>query len=375
MRLVALVIFTLLPLHVYGQDATAPTVVIATPLTERVTDWDEYTGRFEAQQAVVVQARVSGYLDEIHFQDGQMVKAGDLLFTIDPRPFKLAVQRAQANVQAAVAQVTLTKVEQDRAQQLVDRNVSSARSLDIARAESAEATAQLLLAEADLAISELDLEFTEVRSPISGRISASGVDIGALVIGGPSNATVLTQIVSVDPIEFVFRASEANYLRYARLSDTGARPSSRMSPNKIFVKLLDEAEWRRKGNMDFVDNRLDPNSGTILGRALFDNKDGFLTPGAFGRARLIASAEYVALMIPDSAIVADQSRSIVYVVRADDTVESRQVEPGTLWRGLRIVKSGITIEDRVIISGLQRVRPGSTVNATTEPLHFVGEGG
>ncbi|MEM7491506.1 MAG: efflux RND transporter periplasmic adaptor subunit [Pseudomonadota bacterium] len=356
---------------VAAQDAPPPPeVVIATPLTDMVIDWDEYTGRFEAQEAVTIQARVSGYLEEIHFEDGELVEAGDLLFTIDRRPFRLAAEQAQAQLQAAQASLRLADVERNRAQELMDRNVGTVQDRDQRQAEYDRALADLALAEANLDIAELDLDFTEIEAPIAGRISASAVDIGALIIGGPAGATELTNIVSVDPIEFVFTSSEADFLRYSRLSQSGARPSSRNTPNRILVQLLDEDDWDREGQMDFVDNRLDPNSGTIQGRALFENEDGFLTPGVFGRARLIASEEYEALMIPDDAIVADQARSIVYLVGEDDVVEERRVTRGALWRGLRIVTEGLEPEDRVIVSGLQRARPGATVAPRVEDLVF-----
>ncbi|MEM7709557.1 MAG: efflux RND transporter periplasmic adaptor subunit [Pseudomonadota bacterium] len=350
--------------------APPPEVIVAQPLIDQVVDWDEYTGRFEAEEAVTIQGRVSGYLEDIHFEDGELVEAGDLLFTIDPRSFRLAAVRGQAQVEAAEAGLRLAEVERDRAQALMDRNVGTVQDRDQARAQYDQALADLSLAEADLEIAELDLSFTEIRAPISGRISAAEVDVGALVIGGPSGATELTEIVSVDPIEFVFTTSEADFLRYARLSEAGERPSSRVAPNRILVQLLDEEDWDREGQMDFVDNRLDPNSGTIRGRALFDNQDGFLTPGVFGRARLIASEEYEALMIPDAAIVADQARSIVYVLGEGDVIEERVVRRGALWRGYRVVESGLEAGDRVVVSGLQRVRPGAPVTPREEPLVF-----
>ncbi|MEM8787183.1 MAG: efflux RND transporter periplasmic adaptor subunit [Pseudomonadota bacterium] len=356
-----------------AQDAPPPEVVVATPLVDRVLDWDEYTGRFQAREAVTVQARVSGYLDHIHFEDGQMVEAGDLLFTIDQRPFQLAAQRAEAMLDAAQASLRLAEVEQGRASRLVDRNVGTQQDLDRARAEYAQSLASVALAEADLNIAQLDLSFTEIRAPISGRISASAVDEGALIIGGPTGAMALTNVVSVDPIDFVFTASEADFLRYSRLAQTGARPGSRTNPNRILAQLMDEDTWDREGQMDFVDNRLDPNSGTIEGRAVFQNDDGFLQPGIFARARLIASQEYEAVMIPDEAIVADQARSIVYVVGEDDIVEARIVQRGALWRGLRIIAEGLAAGDRVVISGLQRARPGAPVVPRDEPLAFASE--
>lgn len=351
-----------------AQGGAPPAVTVAQPLTATVVDWDEYTGRFQAKQAVDVQARVSGYLAGIHYRDGQLVEAGQLLYTIDQRPFRLALQQAEARLAAAQASRDLARIEFDRADALVERNVGAQSEAQRRSAALQEALANVALTEAQVAEAELNLEFTEIRAPINGRISSTGTDIGDLVIGGPNGATVLTSIVSVDPIEFVFTASEADYLKYARLNLAGVRGGSRNTPNPIFVRLLDETTWERRGEMEFVENRLDPNSGTILGRAVFENSDGFLQPGMFARGRLLGSGEYEAVLIPDEAIVADQSRSIVYLVGDDDLVSVAQVETGAMWQGLRVVRSGVTSDDRIIISGLQRVRPGAPVVPTLEVL-------
>lgn len=351
-----------------AQSNQPPPVVVANPLSDTVIDWDEYTGRFEAAQTVSLQARVTGYLSDIHFVEGELVDTGQLLYTIDQRPFRLAVQQAEARLTAANAASDLALIEFERAEELVARNVGSESEQQRASAAYQEALANVALSEAQLAVAELDLEFTEVRSPINGRISSTDADVGDLVIGGPSGATLLTTIVSVDPIEFVFTASEADYLKYARLNVNGTRTSSRDAPNAIFVRLQDEETWDRGGQMDFVDNRLDPNSGTITGRAVFENDDGFLQPGLFGRARLIGSGEYDAVLIPDTAVVADQARSIVYVIGDENIVEARQIQTGAMWKGLRVVRSGLAAEDQIIISGLQRVRPGAPVTPTVETL-------
>ncbi len=360
--------------HSLAQTQTPPAVVVALPLAERVVDWDEYTGRFEAQQDVDVQARVSGYLSEIHFEDGQDVETGQILYTIDQRPFRLALLQAQAQLDAADAARDLALIEFERAQELVNRNVASESESQRTAATYQEALANVALSEAQVEIAELNLEFTEIRAPINGRISDTHADVGDLVTGGPNGATILANIVSIDPIEFVFTASEADFLKYARLNETGERATSRNTPNPIFVRLLDEESWDRGGQMDFIANRLDRNSGTILGRAIFDNTDGFLQPGLFGRARLLGSGEYDAVLIPDEAIVADQARSIVYVVGADNVVEARIVEPGAMWRGLRIIRSGVTAEDQIIISGIQRVRPGAEVAPSVETLSLAEAG-
>ena len=348
----------------------APVVEVATPLTERVIDWDEYTGRFEAVQSVVLQARVSGYLDKIHFQEGDRVEAGQLLYQIDPRPFQADVAQAQARLEAAIALRELALIEVERADELFRREVGPRSEAQRRRAEYQEAVANVALAEAELTSAQLDLEFTEIRAPISGRISATNVDVGNLVIGGPNGATVLANIVTITPIEFVFTVSEADFLRYARLDATGVRPSSRDFENTVFVKLQDEETWPWEGRMTFVDNQIDPNSGTLEGRATFENSEGFLQPGLFGRLRLAGSLEYDAVLIPDEAIVSDQSHLLVYVVGEDNVVSERRVILGPLHRGFRVIREGLTTEDKVVVSGVQRARPGAPVTPTMMDLAF-----
>ena len=348
----------------------APVVEVATPLTERIIDWDEYTGRFEAVQSVVLQARVSGYLDKIHFQEGDRVEAGQLLYQIDPRPFEADVAQAQARLDAAIALRELAEIEVARAEELFRREVGPRSEAQRRRAEFQEAVANVALAEAELVSARLDLEFTSIYAPISGRISATSIDEGNLVIGGPNGATVLANILTVDPIEFVFTVSEADFLRYARLDATGVRPSSRDFENTVFVKLQDEETWPWQGRMTFVDNQIDPNSGTLEGRATFQNGNGFLQPGLFGRLRLAGSLEYDAILIPDEAIVSDQSHLLVYVVGEDNIVSERRVILGPLHRGFRVIREGLTREHRVIVSGVQRARPGAPVTPTMMDLAF-----
>ena len=348
----------------------APMVEVATPLTERIVDWDEYTGRFEAVRSVVLQARVSGYLDEIHFQEGDRVEAGQLLYRIDPRPFEADVAQAQARLDAAIALRELALIEVERAEELFRREVGPRSEAQRRRAEFQEAVANVALAEAELVSARLDLEFTEIHAPISGRISATNIDVGNLVIGGPNGATVLANIVTVDPIEFVFTVSEADFLRYARLDAQSIRPSSRDFENSVFVKLQDEETWPWRGRMTFVDNQIDSNSGTLEGRATFENGNDFLKPGLFGRLRLAGSPEYDAILIPDEAIVSDQSHLLVYVVGEDNIVSERRVILGPLHRGLRVVREGLTMEDRVVVSGVQRARPGAPVTPTMMDLAF-----
>ncbi|MEM7777052.1 MAG: efflux RND transporter periplasmic adaptor subunit [Pseudomonadota bacterium] len=345
-------------------QAPAPRVTVSKPLAERVTQWDEFSGRFEAVQRVEVRARVSGFIEKIHFRDGQIVKAGDLLFSIDKRPFQIAVESAKAAIARAKAQVSLQQNEVQRARPLAESRVLTERTLDQRSSNLAVAKADLAAAEASLRSAQLDLEWAEVRAPISGRISDRRVDVGALISGGGSSGqtTLLTTIVSIDPINFVFDASEADYLRYARLFNNGNRPTSRDTANPVRIRLADETTWSRTGRMDFVDNSLNPRSGTIRGRAIVKNPNGLLSPGLFGRLQLYGG-EFDALLVPDRAIVSDQTRKIVFVVDDAGKVSAKVVRPGQIAKGLRVIQSGLDANDRVVIDGIANpaVRPGATV--------------
>lgn len=348
-------------------------VDVAKPLTAEVVDYDVYTGRFEAVQEVELRARVSGYLAEVSFQDGDIVEQGAALFTIDQSTFKIAVERANANLAAAEATRDLAEIEFQRAQQLAQRNVGTTQDVDRTRAALAESEAQVLVAVAELRQVEQDLAFTEIRAPFRGRMSNRKVDPGNLIIGGQSNATLLSTIVSVDPIHFVFTASEADYLRYARLDRSGQRQSSRTRDTPVSVRLMDEDDFTHEGEMDFVDNTLNPDAGTITGRALLANPDGLLVPGAFGRLRLPGSGPYQALLLPDVAILSDQARKIVMVVDGEGKVSPRPVTLGDLYRGLRVIKTGLQPDDRVVVNGVQRARPGATVAPQDTELTLGGE--
>ena len=342
-----------------------PAVVVASPLVIRMTEWDEYTGRFEAVDRVDVRARVDGYLDSIHFRDGAIVKAGDLLFVIDPRPYQAVLEGARADVVRAETRVDLATTDFTRGEALFAIKGISQEEFDSRAQAKKEAEAALVVAKAAERTAALNVEFTRVRAPIGGRISDRNVSVGNLVSGGQAGSTVLTTIVTVDPIRFVFDASEADYLKYNRLNASGKRQSSRDVPNPVRIRLLDETSFTHVGRMDFVDNRLDPTTGTIRGRALVPNPGGFLTPGQFGRVQLLGSGEFDALLVPDSAILSDQSRRFVWTIGNNDIAEQRVVEPGNLERGLRIVRAGLQRGDRVVINGMQRVRPGSKVTPTT----------
>lgn len=269
--------------------APPPPVEAATPLIKPIVEWDEYTGRFEAVDHVDLRARVSGYLDAVHFRDGQIVQKGDLLLTIDPRPFQAELARANAEVASARAGLALADRELSRAERLVATRAISEETADNRRAARAQAVADLEAARAGVAIAELNLRFTEIRSPVTGRISDRKVDVGNLVSGRNENAILLATIVSLDPIHFVFTMSEADYLKHGRLHRAGVRPSSRDERSPVQAKLMDEADWSRDGVMDFLDNALDSASGTIRGRAVFANPELALTPGTFARLRLAGS--------------------------------------------------------------------------------------
>lgn len=359
----------------------APPVTVATPLVKKITEWYEFTGRFEAIESVEVRARVSGYVQSVDFQDGQIVAKGQLLFVIDPRPYQAAAEQARAQRAAAEARVALADAELARAQELVERQTVSRSTYDQRLQEKLAAEAAVEIAAAALRHAELDLAFTEVRAPVGGRISDSRVDVGNLVTGDP-NATLLTTIVALDPIHFVFDMSESDFLGYQRAVLDGLLPSARNSSTIVQARLPDEPDgetWQRLGTMNFVDNRVDPSAGTIRARAELPNPDHFITPGQFGRLRLPGSPEYEALLIPESAIVADQSNKVVMTVNGDGVVEPRVIRPGPSYAGgLRIVRRGLEPEDRIVINGLMRARPGARVDpqpgtiAAPEPVQAPG---
>ena len=335
-----------------------PSVVVATPLSEKIVDWDDYVGHFEAVDAVDIRPRVSGYLSATPFKDGDFVKKGAVLFEIDPRPYQAAVDAAKAQLTRAKAVAANAQAEKSRAEALFAAKAISEQD-EISRLATAQtATADTSAAEAALATAELNLSFTKVRAPISGRISARRVSPGNLV---SADQTVLTTLVSLNPIRFVFNGAEDVYLKYQREDRTGARKSSRVVANPVAVRLQDERDYRWKGHMDFVDNAIDPTSGTIKGRAVIANPDNFLTPGLFGHLRLLGSGAYDALVVPDQAVVTDQSRQAVYVVGADNVVSQRLVETGPLYEGLRVIRTGLTPTDRVVIDGVQRAKAGRKV--------------
>lgn len=338
-----------------------PPVTVAIPVSREITDWDEFTGRLHAVESVEVRPRVSGYLESINFDEGSIVKKGDLLYVIDPRPYQARVEQSKAQIAHAQAALELTENELKRAKKLHLTKVISDEDMDIKENKKQEAVATLEAAKAEARFAQLNLEFTHIRSPIDGRISRTLVTEGNLVNGGDFESTLLTTIVSLDPIYVYFSADEQSVLHYSRLNMEGRRESSRISPNPVFLRLADEEEYMHKGHMDFVDNQMDPNTGTMRGRAIVENPDYLLAPGMFADVRLLGENPYNALLIPDSAIFQDQIHKFVYVVDENNTVERRQVTAGTVHDGLRVIREGLNQNDKVIINGLQRVQPGMQV--------------
>jgi membrane fusion protein, multidrug efflux system len=336
-------------------------VGVAEPIAKRVTQWDESSGRFEALASVEVRARVSGFIDQIQFKDGQVVKVGDPLFIIDKRPYEIAVDVADADVARNKAQVELAELQVNRGASLIASRTITEAENDSRKANLAVARAQLKSAEAALRNAQLNLEWTEVRAPIDGRISDRKVDAGNLISGGQSGATLLATIVTLDPIRIVFDVSEADYIRYTRLFLSGALASSREA-NPVRIRLADETDWARSGKLDFVDNSMTARSGTIRARALVENKDQLLAPGIFARLQLYGG-EYDALLIPDSAVISDQARKIVFTVGPENVVAAKPVVLGPLVDGLRVVRSGLAPTDKVVLDGLANpmVRPGAKV--------------
>src|SRR6202163_3006850 len=345
-----------------------PTVEVAQPTKRIVTDWDEFTGRFEAVEEVQVRARVGGFVTNVEFRDGAFVNTGDLLYVIDPRPFEAVAEQADGQLADARAKAELAKRELDRGLTLVQTSAVSESVVDQRRQALQAARAAEMQAAGLLKAAQLNIEFTHVIAPIGGRVSRHLVSVGNLVQGSDhASGTLLTSIVSLDPIYIYFDMDEATYQKNNRLYFEGKRPSSRETPNPVQVTLTGETKPSHDGKMDFLDNRLDLGTGTLRSRAVIPNKDYSILPGQFGRVRLIASAPYEALLLPDTAVATDQSRKLVFVVRDDDTVEAKPVILGPLDDGLRVIREGLKPEDRVVVDGIQRARVGAKVSPHPAP--------
>jgi multidrug efflux system membrane fusion protein len=333
-----------------------PPVTVAKPIVKEIVEWDEFVGRFEATNSVEIRARVAGYLEASNFREGALVKENDLLFVIDKRPYQAAYARAQAAVASAQTRTTFTRSDLERTESLTRSGVAAERTLEERRQQSQQAGADLQAARAALEQARLDLEFTEIRAQISGRIGRRMVTEGNLV---RANDTLLTTIVSLDPIHFYFEVDERSYLAYSR--HVGPRTALGEAKTQVFVGVADEKTLDRPGMLDFADNRLDSRSGTLQLRAVFANKELLLTPGLFGRVRIPGSPRYKAVLVPDEAISADQDRRIVLVVGDDGVVAPKVVRPGPREDGYRVIREGLTGEESIVINGLQRARPGTKV--------------
>lgn len=337
-----------------------PHVSVAPPLVRDVVDWDEYIGRFEAPQSVDMRARITGVVTEILFRNGQDVKEGQPLFIIDPRPYKAALDQAVAQVASARATLINARSVAARSAELVKVQAVSKEELENNQAAVRTAAASLQAAEANAVNARLNYSFTTVRAPVSGRVSDKRVSLGDQVINGQ---TLLTTVVSLDPIWFSFDGAESFYLKYLREAQKGQRLSSRTAANPVDIKLSDETAFNWHGRMRFVDNALDPQTGTIRAYAVVPNPTHFLTPGMFGRARLLGSGTYRAMLVPDETIIADQARKLVYVLGRDGTVAARPVETGPEVMGLRAIRDGLAPTDLVVLDGLAQLQPGAKVEA------------
>jgi RND family efflux transporter MFP subunit len=348
-----------------------PAVTVAKPVQRTVVDQDEYVGRFLAVDSVEIRSRLSGYLSEIHFTDGQMVKKGDLLFTIDRRPFEIVLEQMRANLAQAKANLAFTEADLARGQNLLQNKTITEQAYDQRTQAKTVAEASVAAQEAMVHSAELDLEeYSELRSPIDGKIGDRRVAVGNLVTGGTSGNTLLATVVSVDPIRFEFTFDEASYLRYQRFANKQQSVSKQGGGVDggvpVSLKLIDENDFVHNGKVDFVDNVINQSSGTIRGRAVFANRDGVFTPGMFGRIRVPGSLPYLALLIPDAAIGSEQARKYVLVVDDGGMVRQKYVTLGQLDDGLRVIRDGLLASDRVIVNGLMRARPGIKVNAQEE---------
>ncbi|WP_231742977.1 efflux RND transporter periplasmic adaptor subunit [Polystyrenella longa] len=380
-------------------------VIVAQPLVIPLVEWDEYTGRLDAIDSVEIRARVSGYLESTHFDEGQTVQKGDLLAIIDPRPFKAAFNTAKAELQEATARVEQAKSARkqaearlvelqaqqklagqrmERGKQLSKQRAISQEELDVIESEQSQAaaaseaavaqveaagaaiataSAEIETSKAKVETAAIDLQYTQVRAPITGRISRRYVTEGNLISGGSSESTLLTSIVSLSPIHVYFDANEQEFLKYMRLAQDGKRASSRQVKNPVFVALIDEEGYPHEGHMDFVDNRLDPNTGTMRGRAILANEDGLLTPGLFVKVRLPGSGRYDAILVPDESINSDQSEKYLYVVDDENKVVRKDVELGPISHGMRIIRKGLEGSEKVVTKGVQRIFPGAEVES------------
>jgi RND family efflux transporter MFP subunit len=349
-----------------------PAVTVAQPIRRTVVEWDEFTGRLAAVESVEIRARVSGYLDTVHFKEGADVELDELLFTIDPRPYEAIVQRMEAQLSSARSRAALAAQEAKNVSSLRDSQAISAEAYERRIKSAAEAESEARAAEADLRSTQLDLEFTQIRSPIAGRVSDARVTKGNLVTGGTKDATLLTTVVSLDPIYCQLEVDERSALKYRALFREGKRSSASFDKLEAEMGLANETGFPHKGFLDFGDNELDPTSGTIRARAVFPNPDKLMAPGFFARVRIPGSGQFEGLLIQDRAIADDQGRSFVWVLDQEDQAVYRPIVTGPLLDGLRVVREGLSPDDRVVINGMMSVKNGIKVNPQIGEMTPVG---
>ncbi|MCB5214998.1 efflux RND transporter periplasmic adaptor subunit [Rheinheimera aquimaris] len=342
-----------------AQAQAAPLVSVAQVVYERVTEWDEFTGRLQAPQTVNLVPRVSGYIEQIHFSEGALVQKGDLLVQIDPRPFAAEVARLKAELQSAKSASVLADAEYSRAEKLSSQRAISAEVLDSRLARKQQTAATVASVSAALQRAELDLSYTSIRAPISGRVSYAQVTAGNYVNAGQSQ---LTSLVSTDKMYAYFDVDEQTYLKYARLAQDGKRADTRdEAANPVYMALASETGFNHIGHVDFVDNRIDAQTGTIRIRASFANAENDLLPGLFARIRLVGSDSYDGVLIDEKAVGTDLNNKFVLVVNASNQLEYRAITLGEKVNGLRIVTDGLAATDKIVVNGLQRVRPNMQI--------------
>jgi membrane fusion protein, multidrug efflux system len=342
-----------------GPPSAPPEVSVAPVIEKRVKDWDEFTGRLQAVETVEIRPRVSGYIDKVAFTEGSLVKRGALLFVIDPRPYQAEYDRAAADVKRFKTALELGSIELARVQRLKDSGAVSQEELDERKSTVAQAEANVAGAEAARESALLNLNFTRVTSPVDGRVSRAEVTRGNLVTGGSNGGTLLSSVVSMNPIYLYFDADEQSYLRYTQMARAGESTQAAGSP--VHVGLANEEGFPHSGAVDFIDNQLNPQTGTIRARAVLQNNNGQFTPGLFARVQLLASGEYPAILIEDRAVNTDQSQKYVLLLGADNKIEYRKVKLGRVIDGLRVVREGLKAGDVIVVNGAQRVHPGVTV--------------
>jgi RND family efflux transporter MFP subunit len=345
-------------------------VTVAKPIPRELSEWDEYTGRLGAVASVEVRARVSGYIESTHFKEGSEVKQGDLLFVIDPRRYNAQLAQANAELARAKAALELATAEAERAARLVQTKAISTEEADVKVKTRAGAEASLASAQAQVDQATLEVEFTRVTAPISGRVGRKLVTEGNLITGGVGGATMLTTIVQLDPIYAYFDVDERSALKYRELARQGKRLSALHSAIPAQMGLANQEGFPHTGMIDFVDNEISTTTGSIRARGVFTNKDRLMTPGFFARVRIPGSGTYQAMLVRDTAIGSDQGKPFVYIIDGSDKAAVRNVVTGPLEDGLRIIREGLTPEDRVVINGLMSVRPGAQVNAETSEMQL-----